>query len=138
MKGKLYSVFTGTCPKCNEGRVFIYRNPYNLKHIGKMNRRCDKCGQDFLPEPGFYFGAGYVSYALGVAIAVTISVAMSPWIPFFKNFELYATVIIGTILILTPALFRASRLGWLNFFFKYDPHAIEKHQESLKEHQQNI
>lgn len=98
-----------------------------------MHDYCPKCGLKYRPEPGFFFGATYVSYAIGVAIVVTISVAMSPWIPFFENFEIYASVIIGTIVLLAPVIFRASRHGWLNMFNKYDKDAIKKHQEFLKE-----
>lgn len=125
---KLYSLLTETCPTCHEGKVFVYKNPYNLAHFTEMNGSCKKCGQSFRPEPGFYYGAGYVSYAWGVAIVVTLSVAMSFWIPFFKNFEIYAVVNIGVTILLAPLIFRQSRVGWLNFFFKYDPKAIEKHQ----------
>lgn len=125
---KLYSLLTETCPKCHEGKVFIYKNPYNLAHFTEMHGSCPKCGQSFRPEPGFYYGAGYVSYALGVALVVTLSVGMSFWIPFFKNFELYATVNIGATILLAPIMFRQSRVGWLNFFFKYDPKAVENHE----------
>lgn len=129
---KLYSILKGTCPRCHKGKIFIYKNAYKLTHLTKMHSRCPKCGLNYKPEPGFYFGAGYVSYALGVAIAVTISVGLSPWISFFENFELYAIIIISTIIILTPVLFRLSRTCWLNFFFKYDKEAISKYNESIK------
>jgi uncharacterized protein (DUF983 family) len=127
-RSPLYSIFTGTCPRCHEGRVFLYKNPYNLKHIMEMNHYCPECGLNFKPETGFYFGATYVSYAIGVAIAVTISVGLSPWIPFFENFEIYALAIIGTITVLSPVIFRLSRHGWLKVFNKYDKDAIAKHR----------
>lgn len=94
----------------------------------EMNHHCPKCGLNFKPETGFYFGATYVSYAIGVAIAVTIAVAMSPWIPFFENFEIYAAAIIGTITLVSPIIFRLSRHGWLKIFNKYDKEAIAKHK----------
>lgn len=120
----LYSIFTGTCPRCHEGRVFINKNPYNLKEIMDMHEHCPKCGLNFKPEPGFYFGSTYVSYAIGVAIVVTIGVAMSPFIPFFENFGLYAGVMIGTVTVLFPVIFRLSRHGWLKMFNKYNKDAI--------------
>lgn len=30
----------------------------------KMNEKCFCCGQSFMPEPGYYFGAMFVSYGL--------------------------------------------------------------------------
>lgn len=97
-----------------------------------MHHYCPKCGLNFKPEPGFYFGATYVSYAIGVAIVVTIGVGMSPFIPFFDNFGLYAGVMIGTVVVLSPVIFRLSRHGWLKIFNKYDKEAISKHQHSLE------
>lgn len=132
-KSPLYSVITGTCPRCHEGRVFLYKNPYNLSHIMEMHDSCPQCGLSFKPEPGFYFGATYVSYALAVAIVVTIGVGMSPWVPFFKNFELYAAVMIGSVTILAPFIFRLSRHGWLKIFNKYDKDAIKKFNAKLAE-----
>lgn len=132
-QSKLYSVFTGTCPRCHEGRVFLYKNPYNIKHIMEMNEHCPKCGLSFKPEPGFYFGATYVSYAIAVAIVVTIGVGLSPFIPFFSNFELYAGIMIGTVTIFAPVIFRLSRHGWLKIFNKYDKDAIAKHEAKLAE-----
>lgn len=122
----LYSIFTGNCPRCHEGRVFLYKNPYNLKHIMEMHNHCEKCGLNFKPETGFYFGATYVSYSIGVAIAVILAFSMSPFISFFDNFGIYAAVIIGTITIFSPVIFRLSRHGWLKLFNRYDKDAISK------------
>ena len=41
-----------------------------------MHKECAACGEDFEREPGFYFGAAYVSYALTVALWVAVLVAM--------------------------------------------------------------
>jgi hypothetical protein len=41
-----------------------------------MYRSCPKCGADFVKEPGFYFGASYVSYALTIAIWVAVLIAL--------------------------------------------------------------
>jgi uncharacterized protein (DUF983 family) len=128
----LYSIFTGTCPRCHEGKVFLYKNPYNLKHIMEMHQHCSKCGLNFKPETGFYFGATYVSYAIGVAICVTIAFAMAPFISFFENFWLYAGVMVGTVTVLFPVIFRISRIGWLKIFNRYDKDAIKKHQHSIE------
>ena len=72
MKGtKLYSIFKLKCPKCHEGEFFESRL-YDLKKLGHVLEECPTCKTSYVPEPGFYFGAMYVSYALGVALFVTI------------------------------------------------------------------
>ena len=73
---KLYSIFNGTCPQCHEEKMFKSNNPYKLKTIFDMHENCPNCGQKFTPEPGFYYGAMYVSYAFGVAFFVAVWVAV--------------------------------------------------------------
>ena len=84
LKGtKLYSILFQKCPRCHEGELFKNRNPYYLKQIFDMPERCEKCGQLYQLEPSFFYGAMYVNYALTVAIAVAVFIAMyvlaSPW-----------------------------------------------------------
>ena len=40
-----------------------------------MPQTCAVCGQPTEKEPGFYYGTGYVSYALCVAISVATFIA---------------------------------------------------------------
>jgi hypothetical protein len=58
--------------------MFAIKNPWNLKQTMKMNDICPVCDQHFNPEPGFYFGSSYVSYALTVALSGATFVAF--WI----------------------------------------------------------
>ena len=39
-----------------------------------MHQRCPHCDADLNPEPGFYWGAMYVSYGFSAAIAITVSI----------------------------------------------------------------
>jgi uncharacterized protein (DUF983 family) len=107
-----------TCPRCHTGKLFTASNPYNLKDLGKMPPECTHCGQPFSPEPGFYFGATYVSYAFSVAFFI-IGFGIN-WL-FFKA-EFYNTFItLAVIFILfTPIVYRLSRTIWIHFFVRYD------------------
>jgi len=115
---KLYSILNNKCPRCHEGAFFIYENAYNMKNFAKMNKSCPVCGQNYEPEPGYYYGAMYVSYGLNVAILVAVWVAtavlfedMSSW-----WFVFWAGL---TGITLAPLTFRLARLTWINFFIKY-------------------
>jgi len=66
----LYSMLTGNCPKCHEESMYTYKNPYHLGNTLKINDRCSKCHTKYRLEPSFFYGAMYVSYALGIAFAV--------------------------------------------------------------------
>ncbi len=117
--GKLYSIATNTCPKCNVGDFFKTKNPYDLKNFDKTNSHCAICGESFLREPGFYIGAMYISYALTVAMTVTAFVGFV--LIFDFEIEYVLAVLILAILLLLPVLFRTARIIWINIFVKYSP-----------------
>lgn len=118
MKGsKVYSVITQTCPRCQSGPLFINKNPYKIEGWEKMHENCPNCGLHYEREPGFYQGAMYVSYALGVALSVAVVLVnllfgFNPIIYFITN----TLALIG----LAPFLFRWARAIYLNIFIKYD------------------
>ena len=71
LKGtKIYSIFTGTCPVCQEESMYIEDNPYKLGSVYQMHERCSNCGTKYKIEPSFFYGAMYVSYGVGIAFAV--------------------------------------------------------------------
>ncbi|MGB3342872.1 MAG: DUF983 domain-containing protein [Aequorivita sp.] len=124
MKGsKLYSIFTGTCPVCHIGDMYLEKNPYKLSQIMKMHDHCSHCGIKFKMEPSFFFGAMYVSYSVGVAIAVaTFIIAYL----FFDLDRHYTFLAISVVLVLTmPFIIRISRNIWINLFMKYDEKAAK-------------
>lgn len=116
---KLYSILKNKCPKCNEGDFFISGNAYDLKRFSKMNSRCPVCSESFEPEPGYYFGAMYVSYAINVAVMVAVWIAAH--LLFDGQLGIWWLVLISIVigLILTPITFRISRLVWINLFVKF-------------------
>ena len=72
------SIFNMRCPRCRRGKMYKDANPYSrlsLKHIFDMYDNCPVCNQKYDMEPGFWYGTGYVSYALAVAISTTTFVA---------------------------------------------------------------
>lgn len=115
------------CPRCHEGPVYLHKNAYNLSLAGKMYKRCPTCGLDYQPEPGFYFGAGYVSYALTVALSIAVFIFLFPFVSWYR-WEIYIGVIAGILLITFPILFRYSRIIWLYFFVKYDGQAASRYR----------
>ena len=116
---KLYSILTGTCPKCHEESMYTNKNPYHITSIFSMHEQCSICKTKYKIEPSFFFGAMYVSYGVGVAFAVAAFI-----IAFFMlglsrlNTFFFIT---ATLVVLLPVILRLSRNIWINFFFKYDP-----------------
>ncbi len=123
----LWSMLTMKCPRCRRGEMFTYANPYkklSLKYIFDMPEHCPECGQIYDIEPGFWYGTGYVSYALAVAISVSTFVAW--WVlvgistsdnRIFWWLGLNAIVLVA----LQPWIMRLSRVIYMRFFISYDP-----------------
>ncbi|NDE10418.1 MAG: DUF983 domain-containing protein [Chitinophagia bacterium] len=122
----LLSIFTSRCPRCRRGNMFKHPNPYKkvkLSHIFEMPDNCPECGQKYELENGFWYGTGYVSYALAVAISVTTFVA---WLVLIgvsteDNRVFYWLGFNGVLLVLLqPWMMRLSRVIYLCFFVSYD------------------
>lgn len=110
------------CPKCYEGKLFR-SGAYNLQRVSEMPEKCPVCTEDFAREPGFYFGAAYVSYALTVALWISLFVALTcfdwwGWMDFsfFEDVPFFLTTGTALLLVLMPVLMRLSRSIWLHMF----------------------
>ncbi|MGF1557517.1 MAG: DUF983 domain-containing protein [Flavobacteriaceae bacterium] len=118
---KLYSILTGSCPKCHEESMYIDANPYHVGKIFKMHERCSQCNTKYKIEPSFFYGAMYVSYGVGIAFAVAAFVIAR----LFFGISLINTfiAIVVTMIFFMPVIMRLSRNIWINFFFSFDPKA---------------
>ena len=115
---KLYSILNFTCPYCHEGAFFV-SHPYDLAKAGDLHPACPKCGRKYSIEPGFYYGAMYVAYAIGVAMCVSTWVAMMVLAPHLG--VLPQILIISSVMLFGGPLFYAlSKIIWANLFFTYE------------------
>jgi uncharacterized protein (DUF983 family) len=122
--GYLWGAFNHKCPRCRAGNMFQDKGSYKLKSFMKMNENCPTCGQRMEIETGFYYGTGYVSYALTVAFSVMTLVAWWVLIGLSLNDNrFFWWVVINAVLmvLLQPWFMRLSRAVWLSFFVKYNP-----------------
>ncbi|MEN1785976.1 MAG: DUF983 domain-containing protein [Bacteroidota bacterium] len=121
---KLYSILTGSCPKCHQESMYVKRNPHHLGQLFHMHERCSHCHTKYKIEPSFFYGAMYVSYGLGVAFAVATFVISFV----FLEASLKSTfiAIVSILIILLPVIIRLSRNIWINFFMSYDETLVRK------------
>ena len=121
---KTYSILKLKCPKCHEGNLFIHKNPYHLKRCLMMDDNCTICGQDFVVEPGFYYGALWMSYPVVVLIVIAITSIFYLYLDYSLT---YFMLIFSTVmLIIQPYIIRLGRAMWINIFVKYDARVGEK------------
>jgi len=116
------SIFEMKCPNCRKGSMFNTPHILPLKRLLEMPDRCEVCGQKMELEVGFYYGTGYVSYALTVALIGFCFIAY--WVIFGLSYldnsifiALGASVFIA--IIMQPWLMRISRVLYLYMFVKY-------------------
>ncbi|WP_406682837.1 DUF983 domain-containing protein [Seonamhaeicola sp. MEBiC1930] len=121
---KLYSMITGCCPKCHQESMYSNKNAYILSETLKVNERCSKCNTKYRIEPSFFYGAMYVSYAVGIAFAVAAYVISN--LIFKANLKVTFIAIVGTLVLFMPVIMRLSRNIWINFFMHYDESLVKK------------
>jgi len=109
------------CPRCHEGKLFS-TSAFNVTRFAQMPAQCPICAQSFEPEPGFYFGSMYITFAFNVA---TLLLTGALLYNFFGNPDtwVYVVVVTAVTLLLTPAILRYSRAMMLYWFggAHYDP-----------------
>lgn len=125
--GMLWSLFSLKCPRCRRGKMFVHPNPYkkfSLSYLLKMYDDCPVCKQRFELETGFWYGTGYVSYALIVGLSAFTFVLWWLFIGFSLDDDrlLYWLIFNGVLaVVLQPWLMRFSRVLYLYFFVGYNP-----------------
>nr|WP_042288338.1 DUF983 domain-containing protein [Nonlabens ulvanivorans] len=125
LKGtKLYSIFTGTCPVCQNESMYTSSNLYNPNKTQEMHERCSHCGTKYKIEPSFFYGSMYVSYGVGIAIAMAAFVICY----FLLNLSRWNIFLVITFIsiISLPIVIRISRNIWINIFMDYDKEKAKK------------
>lgn len=106
------------CPRCRKGHMF--QKPFELSKPLAMPERCEVCGQRMEPEPGFYFGAMFLSYIISGWALLLISLSLVFY------FKWSVGVAMGVVLLVAALsyvkLLRFSRSLWMHLMVKYEPH----------------
>lgn len=89
-----------------------------------MNARCPVCDLDFFPEPGYYYGAMFISY-IWTGWFCLLFMAIFYWKLDLSLNNAFA-LLVAFMAINFVYIFRISRLMWININVKYDPSAVRK------------
>jgi uncharacterized protein (DUF983 family) len=106
---RLAALVRQRCPRCRHGAVFA--------GLFRMHARCAACGLVFAREQGYFTGAMYLSYGLGLLATAPV------WLPMALLGRPLGEVlpVVGGLLIAgSPWLFRYARVLWLHL-----DHAID-------------
>ena len=112
-EGKALSIIQEKCPRCQTGKMFKYPAT-NLAKFTDMNEKCSVCNLHFEIEPGFYWGAMYVSYAITTGMMLVLG-TLTFLIGNNPDFWYYIGIICGSVILTAPFIYRFSRVVLLHF-----------------------
>jgi len=113
-------LFDYKCPRCYQGDLFP------TDGFMTMHKNCSHCKQEYVIEPGFYWGAMYVAYGLSggmcLILAAILFIGFKQW-----STSTNMTIIILVALVSSPFVFKLARAVWIYAFVKHDPkYSVEK------------
>ena len=120
---KAYSIFNFKCPKCHEGDLFE-TTTFSFQKSFEMPDKCPHCGTSYWPEPGFYYGAMFISYIFMGWFCIGF-VALLHWGLGWSTAASFA-LLIGVVAVFFVYIFRLARAIWINIVYKYDPKLSSK------------
>ncbi len=108
------NIWNEKCPKCGEGQVFeAKKHWYNIMPV--MNKKCDCCHYHFDREPGYFLGAMYISYGIGVALGIGTFMTLTQIFP--KLDLAWVLVAIGVVIVaFAQKNFKLSRIIYIHIF----------------------
>jgi uncharacterized protein (DUF983 family) len=115
-RGRWWAIAHLRCPRCFEGRVF--------RSLWAIHDDCPVCGLHFMRETGYFMGAMYFSYGMGIPIIALLTLfAYLLW----PHWHLYQHVLVAWVVFLplAPFVYRYSRIFWLHFDRYFDPDDAE-------------
>jgi uncharacterized protein (DUF983 family) len=105
------------CPRCQEGDLYPTAT-FSFKKPFDMNEKCANCGQKYVLEAGFYYGAMFVSYVITAFFMFGTFGIFKFGFKMSVGMSFLAAMI--AVFILFVWFFRVSRAIWLAFFVKYE------------------
>ncbi|MBK8701488.1 MAG: DUF983 domain-containing protein [Saprospiraceae bacterium] len=118
----LSSVVKYKCPRCREGE--LYKAPFKMSNPLDMHERCSVCGQRTEPEPGFYYGAMFLSYIVTGFLYLSIIGFCIMVLKWSVNQSFLLLLAFVALTYFKTA--RLSRSLWIHVVVKYDPNARNK------------
>lgn len=103
MSGILHAL----CPRCRVGKIFRR----SIWLFPGMHARCPACGLKFEREDGYFLGAMYIGYGLGIGAIAVLAVLV--WEVF--RWPIMKSAVGGMVLLLplAPVLTWMSRVLWI-------------------------
>lgn len=119
----LKSIWNYKCPRCRKGDMFI--KPFDIKKPLDMPKACAHCAQVMEPEPGFYYGAMFLSYIISGFMFLIPGLTLIFLFKWTVNQAMLLVLVIAILSFLK--LLRGSRALWLHLMIKYEGENVKKY-----------
>ena len=118
---KFQAVLEGRCPRCRKGKIFS-KPFYSLRGFDDMHKHCPHCGLRYEIEPGYFYGAMFVSYAISGGVALVVGFLLF-YLAGDPDGWVYVAVIAPLMVLIAPVNFRLSRIVWIHYVagIRYNP-----------------
>jgi len=112
----LTDIFHQLCPRCRMGKIF---RGSLLRVFPRMHERCPVCNLKFEREEGYFLGAMYISYGIGVVVICAFAAVL--WM--LTRWSLPKVVLWGVLLFVpfAPSITLFSRVLWIYLDRSVDP-----------------
>ena len=88
-----------------------------------MNSECAACGLRFEREPGYFTGAMYASYTIGIFAIMPVWIAM---LASGVGLAPIMTFVVVALLLVAPVSFHYSRVLWMHVDCYFNPESFER------------
>ena len=112
---RLIAILRQRCPVCLEGKIF--------NSLLGTHKNCPVCGLQFERETGYFLNAMFIAYVIGFLILIPLTLILYL---LDVSIPLFTVVMITTVVIVWPLIFRYSRVIWLHMDQVMDPRAAPK------------
>ncbi len=118
MASKLHSILALKCPTCHRGDLFP-TGSFSFSQPFAQYTHCPECGQRYFPEPGFYYGAMFISY-IGSGFFCLGFVMLVHWVFGWSMVASFAalTAVFGVLFVWW---FRVSRSAYIALVYGFKP-----------------
>lgn len=111
----LHGMLHGLCPRCRAGKIFRK----SVWQFPGMYERCPSCGLKYEREQGYFLGAMYIGYGLGLAAIAILATLV--WLVLRWSLMKSVAAAIVLFLPLAPVLTWMARVLWIYLDQAVDP-----------------
>jgi len=111
----LSAMWNYKCPRCRQGDLFV--KPFTFSKPLAMNHSCQHCNLLFEPEPGYYYGAMFLSYIVFSLFMLPFALLLNFYFKLSVNMTMLVVILVSAIGFFR--ILRGARSLWIHIMVRY-------------------